>query len=75
MTVCVLHVMFYLLSSVLTLITFSSSFDQVEWYLQRALEIYTSELGPDDPTVSRTMSLLVRNMIDHMTSHDMCVRI
>lgn len=43
---------------------------KVEWYLQRALEIYTNELGPDDPTVSRTMSLLVSYMLDHLTSHD-----
>ena len=51
----------------------SSSLVKVEWYLQRALEIYTSELGADDPTVSRTMSLLVCNITDHMTSHDICV--
>ena len=38
---------------------------KVEWYLQRALEIYTSELGPDDPTVSKTMSLLVHNVNDY----------
>ena len=45
---------------------FLNAIVKVEWYLQRALEIYTSELGPDDPTVSRTMSLLVCNVIDHM---------
>lgn len=39
---------------------------KVEWYLQRALEIYTSELGPDDPMVSKTMSLLVSNILHHM---------
>lgn len=46
----------------------------MEWYLQRALEIYTSELGPDDPTVSKTMSLLVSYMLYHVRSCDvLCV--
>ena len=61
-----------ILASVMYLL-FSSSI-QVEWYLQRALEIYTSELGPDDPTVSKTMSLLVSYMLYHVRSCDvLCV--
>ena len=32
---------------------------QVEYYYQRALEIYQTELGPDDPNVAKTMSNLV----------------
>lgn len=31
----------------------------MEWYYQRALEIYQTELGPDDPNVNRIKSLLV----------------
>jgi len=33
---------------------------QVEYYYQRALEIYQTELGPDDPNIAKTMSNLVR---------------
>lgn len=32
---------------------------QVEWYYQRALEIYQTELGPDDSNVNRIKNLLV----------------
>ena len=32
---------------------------QVEYYYQRALEIYQTELGPDDPNIAKTMSYLV----------------
>ena len=32
---------------------------QVEYYYQRALEIYQTELGPDDPNVAKTLSNLV----------------
>ena len=31
----------------------------MEYYYQRALEIYQTELGPDDPNVAKTMSNLV----------------
>ena len=34
--------------------------DQVEQYYQRALEIYESKLGPDDPNVAKTKNNLVR---------------
>lgn len=34
-------------------------YDEVEYYYQRALEIYQTELGPDDPNVAKTMSNLV----------------
>jgi hypothetical protein len=33
---------------------------QVEQYYQRALEIYESKLGPDDPNVAKTKNNLVR---------------
>ena len=33
---------------------------QVEHYYQRALEIYESKLGPDDPNVAKTKNNLVR---------------
>lgn len=33
---------------------------QVEQYYQRALEIYTTKLGPDDPNVAKTKNNLVR---------------
>lgn len=32
---------------------------QVEYYYQRALEIYQTELGPDDPNISKTLNYLV----------------
>ena len=32
---------------------------QVEWYYQRALEIYHTEYGPDDPRVTKTLNYLV----------------
>lgn len=31
---------------------------QVEWYYQRALEIYEKKLGPDDPNVAKTKNNL-----------------
>ncbi len=33
---------------------------QVEYYYERALEIYQTELGPDDAIVAKTMSNMVR---------------
>ena len=36
---------------------------QVEYYYQRALEIYQTELGPDDPNVAKTMSNLVSSFL------------
>ena len=35
------------------------SFLQVEMYYQRALEIYETQLGPDDPNVAKTKNNLV----------------
>ena len=35
---------------------------QVEQYYQRALEIYETKLGPDDPNVAKTKNNLVRNV-------------
>ena len=32
---------------------------QVEYYYQRALEVYQNELGPEDPNVTKTMNNLV----------------
>ena len=37
----------------------SACFSQVEMYYQRALEIYESQLGPDDPNVAKTKNNLV----------------
>ena len=37
---------------------------QVEQYYQRALEIYTTKLGPDDPNVAKTKNNLV-GIMDH----------
>lgn len=37
---------------------------QVEQYYQRALEIYTTKLGPDDPNVAKTKNNLV-GIVDH----------
>ena len=37
--------------------------DQVEQYYQRALEIYETKLGPDDPNVAKTKNNLVRNIV------------
>ena len=34
--------------------------DQVEQYYQRALEIYETKLGQDDPNVAKTKNNLVR---------------
>lgn len=31
---------------------------KVEWYYQRALEIYEKKLGPDDPNVAKTKNNL-----------------
>lgn len=40
-------------------------FLQVEQYYQRALEIYTTKLGPDDPNVAKTKNNLVRKCFTH----------
>ena len=32
---------------------------QVEWYYQRAIEIYQGEFGPDDENVIKTLNFLV----------------
>ena len=40
---------------------------QVEQYYQRALEIYESKLGPDDPNVAKTKNNLVRSLVYHVT--------
>ncbi len=37
---------------------FSIPLLQVEWYYQRALEIYEKKLGPDDPNVAKTKNNL-----------------
>ena len=34
-------------------------YQEVEYYYQRALEIYQSKLGPDDPNVAKTKNNLV----------------
>ncbi|CAI8037464.1 Kinesin light chain 1 [Geodia barretti] len=33
-------------------------YDEVEYYYQRALEIYQTELGPDDPNIAKTLNHL-----------------
>ena len=35
-------------------------YDEVEYYYRRALEIYESKLGADDPNVAKTKNNLVR---------------
>jgi len=35
-------------------------YEEVEYYYMRALEIYQSKLGPDDPNVAKTKNNLVR---------------
>ena len=42
---------------------------QVEYYYQRALEIYQTELGPDDPNVAKTMSNLVSGSLSKFIIH------
>lgn len=34
-------------------------YEEVEYYYQRALEIYQTKLGPDDPNVAKTKNNLV----------------
>ena len=36
---------------------------QVEWYYQRALEIFLTEYGPDDPQVTKTYNYLVSCLV------------
>uniref|UniRef100_A0A915JR16 Kinesin light chain n=1 Tax=Romanomermis culicivorax TaxID=13658 RepID=A0A915JR16_ROMCU len=38
-------------------------YDEVEKYYTRALQIYESKLGPDDPNVAKTKNNLVRSLI------------
>lgn len=45
----------------------------MEWYYQRALEIYQTELGPDDPNVNRIKSLLVCVNVSQCVHACMCV--
>lgn len=35
----------------------------MEYYYQRALEIYQTELGPDDPNIAKTLNHLVSEMV------------
>lgn len=37
-------------------------YEEVEYYYMRALEIYQTKLGPDDPNVAKTKNNLVRGM-------------
>ena len=46
---------------------------QVEYYYQRALEIYQTELGPDDPNVAKTMSNLVSGSLSKFIIHSIFV--
>lgn len=38
-------------------------YEEVERYYQRALEIYESKLGPDDPNVAKTKNNLVSKLL------------
>lgn len=38
-------------------------YEEVEYYYCRALEIYESRLGPDDPNVAKTKNNLVREQL------------
>jgi len=40
-------------------------YDEVEYYYERALEIYQSELGSDDPNVVKTLNNLVRSVLPY----------
>lgn len=44
-------------------------YDEVEYYYRRALEIYESKLGADDPNVAKTKNNLVGTFF-FLTSHD-----
>lgn len=37
-------------------------YEEVEYYYQRALEIYQTKLGPDDPNVAKTKNNLVSHL-------------
>ena len=37
-------------------------YEEVEYYYMRALEIYQTKLGPDDPNVAKTKNNLVRGV-------------
>lgn len=37
----------------------------MEYYYERALEIYQSELGSDDPNVVKTLNNLVRSVLPY----------
>lgn len=39
-------------------------YEEVEYYYRRALEIYESRLGPDDPNVAKTKNNLVGLFVD-----------
>lgn len=38
-------------------------YEEVQYYYRRALEIYESRLGPDDPNVAKTKNNLVREQL------------
>ena len=46
---------------------------QVEQYYQRALEIYTTKLGPDDPNVAKTKNNLVSIMAHFQNLTQSCI--
>lgn len=41
-------------------------YDEVEYYYTQALEIYVSQLGPDDPNVAKTKNNLVSSLADRL---------
>lgn len=45
-----------------------SKYDEVEYYYRRALEIYESRLGPDDPNVAKTKNNLVGSLGEARTA-------
>ena len=49
-------------------------YEEVEYYYCRALEIYESRLGPDDPNVAKTKNNLVRNKLILTSRHLQCGR-
>ena len=83
-----LHSPLHSISQVVTLYLFIyfDSFDYIDWllglfvcclqveqYYQRALEIYTTRLGPDDPNVAKTKNNLVRTARQKKTAHNSTV--
>lgn len=47
-------------------------YDEVEYYYQRALNIYQTKLGPDDPNVAKTKNNLVNPSVPFFVFSSFC---